>query len=628
MKSLGLCDAFGIDHQVSRRLSAPILQLDLLDPAALQHLREMIAEPNCIFVHMAPPCGTASRARLIQRSSTDPPILRTDRHPDGLPHLTGDLAARVQAANSLYHITVELGKLCLQHAVLFSIENPSRSFMWATQPFRAWLSKCHLRHTIFHHCEYGSARRKCTRFVHCIPGLHLKPCSGSHPHEKWGRASAGWATSEETAYPWQLCRAFAAQIVLLLQDLGALCPTPAFASQEATLQAARGLSNHQSGKASLPLVPEFKHADCSSRPLPPLSRALSTPRKGYVASAEGSQEDKTDITVGIHWSPEEFISEALKIGHPEQVTNLLPPELQCALDKNETTSLHAIGMERTSELRRWISLANRHAGDEAQLKTTLGERRAEVLKDKRILLLRQLIADSGHIDLSLPDDLARGFDLTGKLPPSSFFADKFRPASLPCASLRGVADRARDILISSAKSSGDHDMDVALYEATLKERDKGFLVGPVDPSALPAGSTITRRFGVQQKGKLRPIDDYKASMVDASVTQTEGVSVHGVDHIAAMVSERMKQLRRKGGAHCQLLGKCWDLAAAYKQGPLSDEAYDMDAYLMVFNPASQQPEVFQQRVLPFGTGHCLPAVLLGFVGDRGAAPELHLDCLF
>ena len=120
-------------------------------------------------------------------------------------------------------------------------------------------------------------------------------------------------------------------------------------------------------------------------------------------------------------------------------------------------------------------------------------------------------------------------------------------------------------------------MDVALYEATLKERDKGFLVGPVDPSALRAGSTITRRFGVQQKGKLRPIDDYKASMVNASVTQTEGVSVHGVDHIAAMVSERMKQLRRKGGAHCQLLGKCWDLAAAYKQVPLSDEAYDMDA---------------------------------------------------
>ena len=106
-------DAFGIDHQVSRRLSAPILQLDLLDPAALQHLREMIAEPNCIFVHMAPPCGTASRARLIQRSSTDPPILRTDRHPDGLPHLTGDLAARVHLGNPLLLKNVDEGRRAL-----------------------------------------------------------------------------------------------------------------------------------------------------------------------------------------------------------------------------------------------------------------------------------------------------------------------------------------------------------------------------------------------------------------------------------------------------------------------------------------------------------------------------------
>ena len=49
--------------------------------------------------------------------------------------------------------------------------------------------------------------------------------------------------------------------------------------------------------------------------------------------------------------------------------------------------------------------------------------------------------------------------------------------------------------------------------------------------------------------------------------------------------------------------------AAYKQVPLSDEAYDMDAYLMVFNPASQQLEVFQQRVLPFGSVASVTAFL-------------------
>ena len=122
----------------------------------------------------------------------------------------------------------------------------------------------------------------------------------------------------------------------------------------------------------------------------------------------------------------------------------------------------------------------------------------------------------------------------------------------------------------------------------------------MDPTSLPSGSAITRRFGVQQKGKLRPIDDYKASMVNSSVTQTEGVSVHSVDHIAAMVSSRMRQLRDARASSRELQGKCWDLAAAHKQVPLSDSAYAMDSFLMVFNPATQAPEVFQQRVLPFG----------------------------
>ena len=36
--------------------------------------------PFCIYVHFAPPCGTSSRARLIQRRGRwNPPIVRTDQ---------------------------------------------------------------------------------------------------------------------------------------------------------------------------------------------------------------------------------------------------------------------------------------------------------------------------------------------------------------------------------------------------------------------------------------------------------------------------------------------------------------------------------------------------------------------
>ena len=50
----------------------------------------------------------------------------------------------------------------------------------------------------------------------------------------------------------------------------------------------------------------------------------------------------------------------------------------------------------------------------------------------------------------------------------------------------------------------------------MKEIEKRFLVGPIaiEPSCLPEGATLTRRFGVVQKGKVRPIDDYGSSMVN------------------------------------------------------------------------------------------------------------------
>ena len=69
---------------------------------------------------------------------------------------------------------------------------------------------------------------------------------------------------------------------------------------------------------------------------------------------------------------------------------------------------------------------------------------------------------------------------------------------------------------------------------------KGVLIGPISEDALPQGATLTRRFPVCQKNKVRPIDDYKSSMVNSSVTQTEGVTVHTIDHIAAMIKLWMR----------------------------------------------------------------------------------------
>ena len=116
LKSLGLRNSFGVDLKLPPKLQSPIVKYDLLNSEHVDIVKSLIAKPECIFVHFAPPCGTSSRARLIQRRGRyNPPILRTETHPNGIPGLSGTLLARVLAANALYAVTCDLVKWCLEH---------------------------------------------------------------------------------------------------------------------------------------------------------------------------------------------------------------------------------------------------------------------------------------------------------------------------------------------------------------------------------------------------------------------------------------------------------------------------------------------------------------------------------
>ena len=95
------------------RLNGPILKSDLLNPDHLKFVKDLINNDACVYVHFAPPCGTASRARLIQDGDKSvPPPLRNDYYPNGLRWLTKDQQERVGKANELYRITCELILLC------------------------------------------------------------------------------------------------------------------------------------------------------------------------------------------------------------------------------------------------------------------------------------------------------------------------------------------------------------------------------------------------------------------------------------------------------------------------------------------------------------------------------------
>eukprot|EP00438_Fugacium_kawagutii_P011802 Skav227977 [mRNA] locus=scaffold1165:12397:13688:+ [translate_table: standard] len=315
------------------------------------------------------------------------------------------------------------------------------------------------------------------------------------------------------------------------------------------------------------MVPEFIKVlqQPASEPLPPHSRQLRTPFRGYIASAgtqqhfQGCEQDNThgDLSaVGIHSCPNEFVQEALIVGHPTEAQAVFPSCVGKVVDETLSQSHESIAKERTADLRRWATLITDLKDREELLRSSMSQRKSAMLKDKKLALFEKLILESGHQDVGLIQDLTRGFDLIGELPKSGVFDRPLRPAKISCDNLWTCAKVSRDSILKTVSSSGEG-----------KPRLK------------------------KQKNKIRPIDDYKANMV---------VTIHAIDHIASMVAYWLRASSSLNG-RAELVAKCWDLSDPYKQIPLSDEAYRRDAFLAVYCPDSQKAEVFRQKVTPFGS---------------------------
>ena len=76
----------------------------------------------------------------------------------------------------------------------------------------------------------------------------------------------------------------------------------------------------------------------------------------------------------------------------------------------------------------------------------------------------------------------------------------------------------------------------ALFETTVKEaRDKHWLDGPHTQEEIDrmfSGQWLpVRRFGVEQRGKLRPIDDFCENQLNNAFTTVDKISLRTLDHI-------------------------------------------------------------------------------------------------
>ena len=120
----------------------------------------------------------------------------------------------------------------------------------------------------------------------------------------------------------------------------------------------------------------------------------------------------------------------------------------------------------------------------------------------------------------------------------------FEPIANPIGMLPETLDlMSRDIsnrTFERIMTSSDSNLEDELFEVTQDEVERGWLSEEVPICDLPEDAIVNPRFAIKQGQKLRAIDDYTFSGVNACVGCYEKVYLQGVDDILSLALELCK----------------------------------------------------------------------------------------
>ncbi|OLQ07724.1 hypothetical protein AK812_SmicGene8833 [Symbiodinium microadriaticum] len=118
------------------------------------------------------------------------------------------------------------------------------------------------------------------------------------------------------------------------------------------------------------------------------------------------------------------------------------------------------------------------------------------------------------------------------------FNQASRPAAMSIEQLKADASDSRRRVLEAVRPQGDV-IDQEVLSKTRDEISRGWLKGPIDCDKLEAHDILNRRFGLDQGSKVRLIDDFSFSDVNATVGVKESPKPHAVDVIAGMTLNAM-----------------------------------------------------------------------------------------
>ena len=638
-KDVGL-KALAFDHSSKRSCGVEICQFDLTDPAQIETLATFIASSadSIVLIWFAPPCGTASRAREKPIPGFDklgvsvPKPLRSVSQPDQIDGLSHVEKTKVEVANQLYEAVYLLASVACDHNVCTVVENPGNSHFWNTSPISKLSSERAHQEVLFHNCAHGGDRDKLTKLWvnnDWLNSLALL-CDRSHQHAGWKpkllNGQPRYATAEEAAYPWLLCRRIVDLVILHALKCNATQaqdishdPDPSDSLGRVVLGALpRGLK-------AKPLVAEYGHSICAVIPaqhekhlqpflhtLPKGSKVLTRRlvKRGEIRVAKdvvqflgntdqvGDEMKVEQCWIGIPSDPDTFLQRALAAGHPRSL-DVHVNELSAKVIKdNLLGSPYELAKKRVDFFKHWSGLAGTIQCEEEELRRSMPDHVRKIVGNKRLALFQRMLNDVGYPDKDLVKDIAAGLPLSGYMPVSGVFPRKTRRPTVSKMTLKKLAKAFNQASYQALQRRQDEELEEQAWEETQAELDKGWVF--IDNSEGLFNSdrvNVGRRFGLKQGEKIRVIDDCSCNGYNSTVGLPEKMKLQTIDQIASFLSYGLKLLGPSNGL--KLLGRTYDLKSAYKQFALRTE--DRDALRMgIAVPKSRNVAVIGFNSLPFG----------------------------
>ena len=183
---------------------------DLTNPRIQKFILDFLASGAVWYCHLGAPCSIWSQARRNIKN------LRK-------------AAFKERVGVELAIFSVKVAKFCQKLGIYYSIENPSRSKLWDSNPMLSLHTDRHSYFLEFHTCGYGASCKKQTKIFTNLPGLFVlsRFCTRDHKHDhlqgkvrianKHGQA---WInrTALAGSYPMQLCKAWARAALQFVPD--------------------------------------------------------------------------------------------------------------------------------------------------------------------------------------------------------------------------------------------------------------------------------------------------------------------------------------------------------------------------------------------------------------------------